>query len=959
MKVLITFFLFPFCVFGQSTIGLPSLLNFNNQAFNGGLQTWDIKQDKSGILYFANNEGLITFNGKYWSTYALPNKTIVRSVEINEYEHKVYVGGEDEIGYFLPSLSGHLKYISLINDLPKKYNHFGDVWDIVNLNNCIFFRTDKYIFKYCNNAFEVFESNTNWLFLGIANNKVYAQERNNGLLVYENNVWHQANLIPKNASAITGLMWFKPNQIIACTLKDGIYCFDYNTNTLTTPNKTFWADEQIYCAQKIDDYSFAAGSPRSGLYITDLLGITKQKISKKEGLQNDNILSILADNTGNLWLGLNNGIDFINYQSAIKIINPFLQNVAGYAALLHEKNLYLGTSNNLYAVKLDSLGDIGLTKANYNIIANSKGQNWGLTTINNKVLLSHQEGAFVVENDVAKSLSSETGYWNFIPSSSIAPTPTIIGGNYNGLSFFNYTNNSFTSVGKISNFKESSRYLSIDNDKNIWVSHPYHGIFKISKYSNLNTLATVEKFDTKKGLPSDVNNHVFIIKNEVIAATPNGLYYYNSKSNKFQIQPKYFEVLGNLSVRYLKEDTQGNIWYISDKRLGVLDVSSPKIANIVIEELNRKILSGFENIYPINSSNIIISGEVGFYLLNFDKYKQVLQKPTVGIRRVTLLSTKDSLLYGGFPYYNEEKKAFETNVPSLSYGWKSLKFQFSSTNTFNHASLKYSYRLKGFDNNWSEWSYVTEKEYTNLDEGTYEFEVKVKNSLDVESPISAYTFKVLAPWYKTKLMLLLYAIVIAYSIYFLYKKQKAKFELQQQKHDEEQRKIKYIYDLELKKTEADIIVLKNEKLTQEIEFKNAELASSALHLVQKREIITSVRNTLMHLSKGINNTATTNEIKKLLKRLGEDEVIDNEWDSFSKHFNTVHKDFLSKLINKYPNLTSADLKLSAYLYMNLSSKEIAQLLNISLRGVEISRYRLRKKLGLPTEINLVHFLMDL
>lgn len=132
-----------------------------------------------------------------------------------------------------------------------------------------------------------------------------------------------------------------------------------------------------------------------------------------------------------------------------------------------------------------------------------------------------------------------------------------------------------------------------------------------------------------------------------------------------------------------------------------------------------------------------------------------------------------------------------------------------------------------------------------------------------------------------------------------------------------------------------------------------------MHLVQKREIITSVRNTLMHLSKGINNTATTNEIKKLLKRLGEDEVIDNEWDSFSKHFNTVHKDFLSKLINKYPNLTSADLKLSAYLYMNLSSKEIAQLLNISLRGVEISRYRLRKKLGLPTEINLVHFLMDL
>ncbi len=946
-------------VFGQSTIGLPSLLNFNTQVYNGGLQTWDIKQDKNGILFFANNEGLITFNGKYWLTYALPNKTIVRSIEINELENKVYVGGEDEIGYFLPSVTGTLTYKSLINELPNKYKHFGDVWDIVKLSSCVFFRTDKYIFKYCNNTFEVFESKTNWLFLGIANNKIYAHERYNGLLVYENNIWNQTNLIPQNSSAVTGLMWFKPNQLIACTLKDGMYSYGYTTNTLTTPNKGFWADEQIYCAQKIDDSSFAVGSPRSGLYISDLKGTTKQKISKKEGLQNDNILSIFLDNTGNLWLGLNNGIDFINYQSAIRTINPFFQNVAGYAALFHDNKLYLGTSNNLYAANIDNLGDVGLTKANYTIVANSKGQNWGLTTINNSVLLSHQEGAFIVKDEVAKPIAEETGYWNFIASSPIAPTPTIIGGNYNGLSFFNYNNNSFTAAGTIANFKESSRYLIIDNDKNIWVSHPYHGIFKISKYNTPNKLATVEKFDAKNGLPGDVNNHVFIIKNEIIAATPKGLYYYNTKTNKFQIQPKYVEVLGNRSIRYLKEDAQGNIWYINEKRLGVLDCSVAKIKNIVIEELNRKILSGFENIYPINSNNIIIAGEVGFYLLNFEKYKQSLQKPTVGIRSVTLLRNKDSLLYGGFAYYNEEKKSFETSIPSLTHGWKSLKIQFSSTNTFNNTGLQYSYRLKGFDNNWSDWSYATEKEYTNLDEGTYDFEVKVRNSLEIESPISSYTFKVLAPWYKTKLMQLLYGIIIAFAIYFIYKKQKSKFELQQQKHEEEQRKLRYIHDLELKKTEADVMVLKNEKLTQEIEFKNAELASSALHLVQKKEIINSVKNSLIHLSKSISNTTATNEIKKLLKNLGVDDVIDNEWDSFSKHFNTLHKDFLTKLINKHPNLTPADLKLSAYLYMNLSSKEIAQLLNISLRGVEISRYRLRKKLGLPTEVNLVQFLMDL
>jgi len=959
MKFLITLFLLPIVTFGQSTIGLPSLLNFSTQLFNGGLQTWDIKQDKHGILYFANNEGLITFNGKYWTPFPLPNKTIVRSVELNENENKVFVGGEDEIGYFIPNSSGTLKYRSLINDLPQNYKHFGDVWDIVNLNNCIFFRTDNFIFKYCNNKFEVFESRTKWLFLGIANNKIYAHESNNGLLVYENNVWNQSNLIPNNTSAVTGLMWFKSNQMIICTLKDGIFNYNYTTNSLSSPNKGFWAEEQIYCAQKVDENSFAAGSPRSGLNISDLSGIPKQKITKKEGLQNNNILSIFADQTGNLWLGLNNGIDFINYQSAIKVINPFFENIAGYTALLHNNKLYLGNSNNLYAIAIDNLNDIGLNKADYKVVANSKGQNWGLTTINNKLLLSHQDGAFIVENDVAKSLTAETGYWNFIPSSPIAPSPGIIGGSYTGLNLFNYNNNSFTPAGKIANFKESSRYLQIDNEKNIWVSHPYHGIFKISNYNNPNGVAKIEKFEAKNGLPGDFNNYVFIIKNEVIAATPKGLYYYDTKANKFQVQPKYKEVLGNLSIRYLKEDAQGNIWYINDKRLGVLDCSTSAIKNIVIEELNRKLLSGFENIIPINNKNIIIAGEVGFYLLNFEKYKQSLQKPTVGIRSVNLLTNKDSLLFGGYSYYDEAKKVFEKIIPSLSYGWKSLKFKFSSTNTFNNSSLKYSYRLKGFDNNWSEWSSLTEKEYTNLDEGTYEFEVKVKNSLEIESPISTFTFKVLAPWYKSKWMQLLYAITIASLVYFLYKKQKAKFELQQKKHEEERKRIKYIHELEINKTEAEIIVLKNEKLSQEIEFKNAELASSAMHLVQKREIIDRVKSTLSNLSKTINNPSATSEIKKLLKSLGEDEVIDSEWNSFSKHFDTVHKDFLTTLMNKFPNLTATDLKLSAYLYMNLSSKEIAQLLNISLRGVEISRYRLRKKLQLQPREELFQFLQQI
>lgn len=178
-------------------------------------------------------------------------------------------------------------------------------------------------------------------------------------------------------------------------------------------------------------------------------------------------------------------------------------------------------------------------------------------------------------------------------------------------------------------------------------------------------------------------------------------------------------------------------------------------------------------------------------------------------------------------------------------------------------------------------------------------------------------------------------------------------------HEEEQQKLKYIHDLELSKTEAEIIALQNDKLAQEIDFKNSELASSAMHLVQKAEILATVKTSLNQISKTYGNVQASTEIKKLLRSLGDDENIDKEWDSFSKHFDNVHKDFLTTLKEKHANLSSTELKLSAYLYMNLSTKEIAQLMNISVRGVEISRYRLRKKLGLQTEISLVDYMMNL
>jgi DNA-binding CsgD family transcriptional regulator len=287
-----------------------------------------------------------------------------------------------------------------------------------------------------------------------------------------------------------------------------------------------------------------------------------------------------------------------------------------------------------------------------------------------------------------------------------------------------------------------------------------------------------------------------------------------------------------------------------------------------------------------------------------------------------------------------------------------LHFEYSATLFGQQSNIEYSYLLKGFDKAWSSWSSRPEKEYTNLPAGQYVFQVKARNNLGNESVVATYSFTILPPWYQTVWAYLVYALILVGFAYYLNLRHRKKLLQQKEEYEEQQRQLQYMHQLELEKNEKEIVKLRNEKLESEIGHKNSELANSAMHLVQKREMLGKIRDDLNTLLKKIDNEQISNQFKKLLKLLGEDSKMDDNWEQFAHHFDKVHTDFLVVLKNRYPGLTANELKLCAYVRMNLSSKEIAQLMNISIRGVEIGRYRLRKKLGLPTEMNLFEFLLN-
>ncbi|GAA3965254.1 triple tyrosine motif-containing protein [Mucilaginibacter dorajii] len=950
-------------LFSQTYIGQRETVNFDKKQYNAGTQNWKIKQDTQGRVYFANNEGVLVFDGAYWQLYPLPNKTIVRSIEFGK-DKKLYAGGQDEMGYFSPGKNGQLAFTSLKSLLPKADQNFSDIWDIVTYGDDVFFRAHDKIFRYSNNKITIYNSSS-WLFLGLYQDQLIAHDEQKGILVFKNGSWQpfiEKKLLPKGFY-ITNICRFGENSSLVTTAKNGVYILSGNQLKYFKLSGFDTDNQQAFSAAiAIGDNNYLISTYTNGIYQVDANGTVIEKISKKEGLQNTNVRCLFMDVNRNIWLGLDNGIDFIAFNNAVKHVNPLIfKDGSGFSIAKYNNDLYFSMSTGIFQLPIQDIGDLSYTKNDFKTLAD--GLSWHLSVVNDDLLAGRDDGLFRIFNGKLQPIYNATGFWLFESLLNKPGTNLIAAGNYFGVRLFERDASGFIDKGNIGKYYESARFLAIDGESNIWTSHPTRGVYKISTDNS-----QVKMYTAAQGLPSALNNFVFKIKNRVVVATEKGIYEYNSATDQFQPDETYKNIFGTRSLRYLKEDPSGNIWFVQEKSIGVVDYATSKPNIIYIPELTNKILSGFENVYPINDNNVFVGSENGYYHVNYAKYKQNIHPLSVFIRKVKAIAGTDSLLFGGyFGLVNEDNKQTSSTTQALSYLWNSLHFEYSSPIFEGQSNVSYSYYLDGFDKEWSAWSKKTEKDYTNLSAGTYTFKVKARNHQNNESPVSSYTFTINPPWYLSIWAFVAYVMAFAYLLYFVYRlqekrhirNQEKELLIQRQKNEEEQKQMAYLHQLELERSEKEVVKLKNEKLESEIEFKNSELASSAMSLVQKKEFILKVKDELQRINKSGKDVVEAVEIKKILRLLSEEKKVNEEWEQFSIHFNKVHADFLTVIKERYPSINQQELKLSAYLIMNLSSKEIAQLMAISVRGVEISRYRLRKKLQIPTEINLFEFLFDI
>jgi ligand-binding sensor domain-containing protein len=928
---------------GQNTIGLPLIVNYGKTDFHGGSQTWDIKQDQQGLMYFANNEGLITYDGSYWKIYPLPNHTILRSIVIDK-DGKIYVGGQGEIGYFSPDKNGFLHYTSLIGLVPEIYKEFADIWHIELFNGSVFFQATERLFELKNTVIRVFTPQSQWRYLKLAGQQLIAQDRKNGLFSYRNHEWVplKNNQLLEN-ELVSGVIPMGSDSLLVSTIKKRFYLIK-NDSVYRTLSQTAITASTADISQtgRLNNNEFVAGTTSEGCLIMNFGGQIVQRIARAEGLQNNSVLCVFLDKENNLWAGLNNGISMIAYNAAIKYIQPNgTDQVAGFSSRIFSNNLYIGTSDGAYMAPLDKEArDLSFSKKPFHFIRNSGGQVWRIDEVNQQLLMAHNSGVFSIVGDEAIPVTQESS-WLFVPASPVLPSKYVLTGTYTGLRLLTFQNGRFSDEGNLEGIYESFRYLAIDNNNTVWASHPYRGIYNLTIREGQKQY-DAKLYTEKDGLPSSLNNQVFRIRNRIVFATEKGAYEFDPATGRFKPSEFLTPVFGKMELRYLNEDDDGNIWFCSGKSIGVVHYAGQKFTITWFPELKGQILSGFENIYAYNAENIFIASEKGLIHLNYKKYVGTQRALSVRLGNVKL--NADSSIFGGYAL---------SGVQEFGNNSNSFHFEFSSPAYSLQSNIEYSYRLEGYDKNWSSWSPKTEKDYTNLPEGKYTFLVKAHDNLETESVPAVYSFVIAPPFYKTAWAYLLYALLFLLVLTLINRWQQHSLNRQRIKYEEKQKQIIALHNLEIEKSEKEIIKLQNEKLANEVLLKKQELANASMHLVEREDALQRVKEELQTLYK---KTGNNHDVKNALQLVGELEKNKSNWDQFASHFNEINNDFLKKLKAKFPSLTNSDLKVCAYLQLNLSTKEIAQLMNISVRGVDISRYRLRKKFQLTRQQTLNDFL---
>lgn len=911
---------------------IPPIQNFRSQEYQGENQNWAISQSADKLIYVANSKGLLEFNGAKWNLYHSPNETIMRSV--HAVGNRIYSGCFMEFGFWQKNKLGILEYTSLSEQMGIELLTDEEFWNIFSVDEYLVFQSLKRIYIYNINSGEVntigADSTITKMFK--IGKSIYFHKNGEGVYLVDNGREKLVfdDDVVKNDQVIN--IFQNGNELLLLTQNNGFFSSINNSLVRSkVSSNDFLSTVSFYNGIRLKNNNFVLGTISNGLIYLNGQGDLISKVDQNNGLLNNTVLSLFEDRENNIWLGLDNGISYLNTNAPYKVFNDGKGLVGSvYASAVHDGILYLGTNQGLYYKNYNEGED-------FRFIKGTEGQVWSLKEYDGKLFCGHNSGTFIVNGDQVKTISNVQGTWNF---GSISNYPNyLLQGNYDGLYVLEKSNDGWKLRNKIHGFNNSSRYFETLGNY-IFVNHEYNGVFKLEVDSVFKKVENVSIDTLIKG----ANSGIIKFNGDLLYSYKKGIYKYNPAIQEFikdsLLSTVYSENEYESGKLITDEDenmlwvfTKDNISYVSPSRLS----NTPRINRLPLTKDKRNGILGYENITRFDDEGTYLIGTTAGYLtvnineLNIEEFEVHIGNVRNGTN-IMDLSWQNKQIQGDF-------RSDENNIEISYYVPEFNKL----------VSTNYQYQLKGIYDNWSNWSENATASFENLPFGEYTFNVRAKIGDAKSNNTSSYSFKIARPWYISNLMILMYGIGLLFFAFFIHNANKQYYKKQRQKLIEKNKQELALAQLQ---NEKEIINIKNEQLVKENKSKGKELAATTMSLIKKNEFLNTIKEQLKHVN-------SSPKIKTVIKTINRNINNSDDWKFFEEAFNNADKDFLKNIRIQHPDLTPNDLRLCAYLRLNLSSKEIAPLLNISVRSVEVKRYRLRKKMALPHENSLVEYILNL
>ena len=665
--------------------------------------------------------------------------------------------------------------------------------------------SDYSLFVYDGSTIKVIRAATKFQKMLVSANRLFVYENTIGLKYFDVNTFSLVKVQAQSPLMQLTSMEAWGNDILFCDQQG--YLFLYKNDqfeSFKAPVTNSIVKARPYCLLRINDSTYAVGTILDGVIIFNKKGELIYHINRERGLDNNKIHCLTQDKSGNIWVGHENGVSYIELNSPMRFLPHQTISGSGYAVKEHNGKLYFGTTEGLFMTDFKTNTD-GIALKNVQNFAGTEGQIWDISSINNDLLVSNYKGITAVNGNKAEPISTVAGSWMISP---IPDNPDyLLQGTYEGLSLLKKQNNKWHTHKKLEGFVESSRLFEIDKNAIVWVSHGFKGIFKVTMFSDFQAIKDVQFYGKNKGFPSNLGINVFKINNQILFTSEfGGIYTYNAEKDTFTEYNRYEQFLGKRpQISRLYEDDHKNIWFVCKDKMGILKYEKENQYKAEIQPfsgLHTKLISGFELIYPCDNNQVIFGARNGFILYNMNLQKDYNLIYNTFIRNVEIISSKDSSIYGGYKYKNWKK-------PELSWQNNSVRFSFSAPFFEQNESVLYSYYLEGFDERWSTPGVNIMKEYLRLSGGNYVFHVKSVNIYGTESREDTFAFYVEPHFTRTWWAYTIYIILgIASFVIFIYF----------YTHNREKKHRR----LALQK-EKQIMELKHGKLLDEFEHKNTEV----------------------------------------------------------------------------------------------------------------------------------------